>query len=214
VCRRRARHKQRARKAQKRIAILLDSVERGEWKSAKGGKRERTRYVRYAKATFRKDRRLNIRLSSKDLEAIDGGGTISGTRAHLQCALGQHFRRFLERDHPGDRHGIGECRDRRKAGDAPSSSGHATAGESAPSPPEAATSSDEGVSAAATGAASGSPPGSPAATAATVCGRMAGSIARQRRMVRSTIGLTSGTTVDGAVAASSRARCGRGASAR
>ena len=49
---------------------LLDSVERGEWKSAKGGKRERTRYSRYAKATFRKDRRLNIRLSSNDLEAI------------------------------------------------------------------------------------------------------------------------------------------------
>jgi predicted DNA binding CopG/RHH family protein len=48
---------------------LLDSVERGEWKSAKG-KRERARYSRYAKATFRKDRRLNIRLSSKDLEAI------------------------------------------------------------------------------------------------------------------------------------------------
>jgi predicted DNA binding CopG/RHH family protein len=49
---------------------LLESVERGEWKSAGGGKRERTRYSRYAKATFRKDRRLNIRLSSKDLEAI------------------------------------------------------------------------------------------------------------------------------------------------
>ena len=48
---------------------VLDSVERGEWKSA-SGKRERTRYSRYAKATFRKDRRLNIRLSSKDLEAI------------------------------------------------------------------------------------------------------------------------------------------------
>jgi len=49
---------------------LLGSVERGEWKSAKGGKRVRTRYSRYAKATFRKDRRLNIRLSSKDLLAI------------------------------------------------------------------------------------------------------------------------------------------------
>jgi predicted DNA binding CopG/RHH family protein len=49
---------------------LLDSVGRGEWKSVGGGKRERARYVRYAKATFRKDRRLNIRLSSKDLEAI------------------------------------------------------------------------------------------------------------------------------------------------
>ena len=40
---------------------LFESVERGEWKSG---------YARYAKATFRKDRRLNIRLSSKDLEAI------------------------------------------------------------------------------------------------------------------------------------------------
>jgi predicted DNA binding CopG/RHH family protein len=49
---------------------LLESVGRGEWKSARGGKRERARYSRYAKATFRKDRRLNIRLSSKDLEAI------------------------------------------------------------------------------------------------------------------------------------------------
>jgi predicted DNA binding CopG/RHH family protein len=46
---------------------LLESVERGEWKSARGGKRGRTRYTRYAKVTFRKDRRLNIRLSSKDL---------------------------------------------------------------------------------------------------------------------------------------------------
>jgi predicted DNA binding CopG/RHH family protein len=49
---------------------LLESVERGEWKSAGGGKRGRARYSLYAKATFRKDRRLNIRLSSKDLEVI------------------------------------------------------------------------------------------------------------------------------------------------
>ncbi len=48
---------------------VLESVERGEWKSAVD-KRERARYSRYAKATFKKDRRLNIRLSSKDLEAI------------------------------------------------------------------------------------------------------------------------------------------------
>ena len=39
---------------------LVDSVERGEWKSAKGAKRDRARYSRYAKATFRKARRLNI----------------------------------------------------------------------------------------------------------------------------------------------------------
>ena len=38
---------------------LLDSVTRGEWKSVAGGKRERARFSRDAKATFRKDRRLN-----------------------------------------------------------------------------------------------------------------------------------------------------------
>jgi predicted DNA binding CopG/RHH family protein len=57
---------------------LLESVERGEWKPAKGGKRERARYSRYAKATFRKDRRLNIRLSSKDLEAIQKLALVEG----------------------------------------------------------------------------------------------------------------------------------------
>jgi predicted DNA binding CopG/RHH family protein len=49
---------------------LLVSVERGEWKAAASGKRERTRFSGCANATFKKDRRLNIRLSSKDLEAI------------------------------------------------------------------------------------------------------------------------------------------------
>ena len=34
------------------------------------GRQARARPVLYAKATFRKDRRLNIRLSRKDLEAI------------------------------------------------------------------------------------------------------------------------------------------------
>ena len=43
---------------------------RGELAQLWPWQRERTRYSRYAKATFRKDRRLNIRLSSKDLEAI------------------------------------------------------------------------------------------------------------------------------------------------
>ena len=49
---------------------ILDSVERGEWRSVKRSKRDRARYASYAAATFRKDRRLNIRISSKDLDAI------------------------------------------------------------------------------------------------------------------------------------------------
>ncbi|MBV9073268.1 MAG: antitoxin [Acidobacteria bacterium] len=48
----------------------LESVERGEWRSTRRLSSEKARFVSYAKATFRKDRRLNIRISSKDLEAI------------------------------------------------------------------------------------------------------------------------------------------------
>jgi predicted DNA binding CopG/RHH family protein len=49
---------------------ILDSVDRGEWRSARAPKRALNRYSRSAKATFKKDRRLNIRISTKDLEAI------------------------------------------------------------------------------------------------------------------------------------------------
>jgi len=49
---------------------LLESVEKGEWKSVVRLKSERSRYRQYAEATFKKDRRINIRISSKDLMAI------------------------------------------------------------------------------------------------------------------------------------------------
>ncbi|MBK5295194.1 MAG: antitoxin [Acidobacteriia bacterium] len=49
---------------------IADSVERGEWRSIPELKEERKRYDGYAAATFRKDKRVNIRISSKDLEAI------------------------------------------------------------------------------------------------------------------------------------------------
>jgi predicted DNA binding CopG/RHH family protein len=49
---------------------LLDSVERGEWKTIPNFKEETKRYQDYAKATFRKDKRVNIRLSERDLVNI------------------------------------------------------------------------------------------------------------------------------------------------
>ncbi len=49
---------------------ILKSVERGEWRSVRGLASKQTQYADYATATFRKDRRINIRISSKDLEAI------------------------------------------------------------------------------------------------------------------------------------------------
>lgn len=49
---------------------LLDSYEAGEWHSIEGWEVEAQRYREYARATFEKDRRVNIRISSKDLEGI------------------------------------------------------------------------------------------------------------------------------------------------
>ena len=47
---------------------LLASVERGEWRPA--GKAVMKRYVRVARHTLKKDRRVNIRLAQADLEGI------------------------------------------------------------------------------------------------------------------------------------------------
>lgn len=47
---------------------LLDSYEKGEWKSAP--KSELKRYIEAARVTFQKDKRLNIRISTKDLLGI------------------------------------------------------------------------------------------------------------------------------------------------
>ncbi len=49
---------------------LLESVEKGQWKSVKGVKGKIKKYQEYAKATFKKDRRINIRISEKDLIGI------------------------------------------------------------------------------------------------------------------------------------------------
>lgn len=49
---------------------ILRSVDAGEWTPVADQKREIARYQDYAKATFRKDRRVNIRISSKDLEGL------------------------------------------------------------------------------------------------------------------------------------------------
>lgn len=49
---------------------LLESYERDEWQPVANQEAEMERYEAYAKATFKKDKRVNIRISSKDLESI------------------------------------------------------------------------------------------------------------------------------------------------
>ncbi len=51
-------------------AELVDSYEAGEWRTVKGWREKAAQYREYARATFRKDRRVNIRVSSRDLEGI------------------------------------------------------------------------------------------------------------------------------------------------
>ncbi len=46
---------------------ILDSVERGEWRTIADVEKESDRYQKYARSTFRKDKRINIRISEKDL---------------------------------------------------------------------------------------------------------------------------------------------------
>lgn len=46
---------------------LLESVERGEWRRIPDFENEAMRYQEYARATFRKDKRINIRITERDL---------------------------------------------------------------------------------------------------------------------------------------------------
>ncbi len=49
---------------------ILESFERGEWASVKNVTDEKRRYEEIARASMKKDKQVNIRLSSHDLEAI------------------------------------------------------------------------------------------------------------------------------------------------
>lgn len=57
---------------------ILESIDAGDWRSVRGKNKEAERFQAYAKETFRKDRRINIRLAGRDLEAIQKRAMIEG----------------------------------------------------------------------------------------------------------------------------------------
>lgn len=57
---------------------LLDSFDKGEWKSVKNFKNERDIAKKAARNTLRKDARVNIRLSSSDLIRIKQKAAFEG----------------------------------------------------------------------------------------------------------------------------------------
>lgn len=54
-------------KLSKQEKKIVESVERGDWRSVRGVKKQIKCYQDYARATVRKDKRVNIRMSEKDL---------------------------------------------------------------------------------------------------------------------------------------------------
>jgi predicted DNA binding CopG/RHH family protein len=49
---------------------ILNSYERGEWKTVQNQKAEIRKLREYARNTLQKDKRINIRMSSKDLDQV------------------------------------------------------------------------------------------------------------------------------------------------
>ena len=57
---------------------LLESYEHGEWKSVKNLKQEIKKHREYARQTLRKDKRVNIRISSMVLDELQARAVEDG----------------------------------------------------------------------------------------------------------------------------------------
>ncbi len=57
---------------------ILESVETDEWRSIRSKKKESERLQAYARETFRKNRRVNIRMAGRDVEAIQKRAILEG----------------------------------------------------------------------------------------------------------------------------------------
>lgn len=72
---------------------LIESVERGEWKSVKNLRQEINKHQQYARNTLRKDKRVNIRISSRDLEALQSKAVEDGIP--YQTLIGSVLHRYV-----------------------------------------------------------------------------------------------------------------------
>ena len=57
---------------------ILESYESGEWQSLTDVEAEIEKHRQYAEATFKKDKRISIRISSRDLNALRKRALIEG----------------------------------------------------------------------------------------------------------------------------------------
>jgi len=81
---------------------LIDSFDRGEWKPVANRGQELARHAQYAKNTLAKDKRVNIRISSKDLEELQAIAVEDGLPYQTLIASVLHrfvAGRFVETGH-------------------------------------------------------------------------------------------------------------------
>lgn len=57
---------------------ILDSFEKGEWVPIKNWAKRKEELIKYARNTLKKDRRLNIRISERDLTELQRKAVIEG----------------------------------------------------------------------------------------------------------------------------------------
>jgi predicted DNA binding CopG/RHH family protein len=57
---------------------ILDALENGKWETVKPNKIKLSHYARVARNTFKKDQRMNIRISKADLDRIKARDTQEG----------------------------------------------------------------------------------------------------------------------------------------
>ena len=73
---------------------LLESFDRDEWKPVANQEAEADRYRKYARATFKKDMRVNIRISKKDLEALQSRALEEGIP--YQTLIGSVLHKYVD----------------------------------------------------------------------------------------------------------------------
>lgn len=72
---------------------LVESIERGEWESVKNLEAEIEKHRGYARNTLKKDKRVNIRISARDLEALQARAVEDGIP--YQTLMSSVLHRFI-----------------------------------------------------------------------------------------------------------------------
>jgi predicted DNA binding CopG/RHH family protein len=75
---------------------ILDAIESGKWEAVKPKKAELKHYARIAKNTFKKDQRMNIRISKADLDRIKAKAAEEGIP--YQTLVASIIHKYASRD--------------------------------------------------------------------------------------------------------------------